>query len=65
MTTDELKRLSDERDAWRKACRFLYDVAGEGGRSGRPMDLISKRAWQRVVELIREADKKSNEELLG
>lgn len=48
--------MEASRDAWRAACRYLYDVIGEGGSRGRPMDLIGKADYRRVVELIAEAD---------
>lgn len=48
--------LLRERDAWRAACRYLYDVSGEGGSKGRPMDLISRGAWKQAVGLISAAE---------
>lgn len=45
-----------QRDAWRAACRFLYDAVNEGGSQGRPMDMIGKAEWHRVVYLIGHAD---------
>lgn len=53
--------MRKSRNKWRKACRFLYDVTGEGGSRGRPMDLIPKRSWQRLVRLIGDAESQDDE----
>jgi len=65
-TADTLRRLAFERDglkqsadAWRKACRFIYETAGEGGKRGRPIDCWDKRTWTRIVKLIAEAEDQS------
>lgn len=50
------EHLTAQRDAWRKACRYLYDLMGEGSRRGRPMDCLSRDEWRRVVELIGKAE---------
>lgn len=50
------KALEQQRDAWRAACRYLYEIIGEGGRKGRPLDLISKGDWGRVISLIGKAE---------
>lgn len=57
-SSDEVLRAKydEQRLAWRKACRFIYDVLGEGGKRGRPMDLIDKTAWHRIIQLIAEAE---------
>ena len=47
--------MEKSRDAWRKACRYIYTVIGEGNKRGRPMDLIGKVDYRRIVELIGEA----------
>lgn len=48
--------MEASRDAWRTACRYLYTVIGEGGKRGRPMDLIDKLDYQLIVELIGTAE---------
>ena len=48
--------MEASRDAWRLACRHLYAVIGEGGKRGRPMDLIGKADYRRIIELIADAD---------
>jgi hypothetical protein len=52
----EIERLRAERDAWHKACRFMYDTAGEGGKNGRPIDCYDKRTWTEIVRLIGAAE---------
>lgn len=52
----KIEQLTRERDAWSKACRSLYDSCKEGGSKGRPMDLIHKREWADIVQLIAEAE---------
>ena len=48
--------LAKQRDAWRAACRYLYEVIGEGGAKGRPMDLISKGDYGRIIAMIGKAE---------
>ena len=53
---NETDALIAQRDAWRAACRFLYEVIGEGGSRGRPLDLISKGDYGRIIALIGKAE---------
>lgn len=48
--------VEKQRDAWRAACRYLYEVIGEGGAKGRPMDLISKDDYGRIIAMIGKAE---------
>jgi len=52
----ELERMAKRRDAWRAACRLLYELMGEGGRNGRPMDALSRGDWGRVIAVIGTAE---------
>ena len=52
----ERNEMTASRDAWREACRHLYAVIGEGGKHGRPMDLIGKTDYRLIVELICKAE---------
>lgn len=45
-----------QRDAWRAACRYLYEAIGEGSSQGRPMDLISKGDYLRIIAMIGKAE---------
>ncbi len=49
-------KYDEQRLAWRKACRFIYDVLQDGGSRGRPMDLIDKPTWHTIIKLIGEAE---------
>lgn len=51
-----MESVKNQRDAWRAACRRLYDAVNEGGSKGRPMDLIGKLDWHQVVYLIGHAE---------
>jgi hypothetical protein len=53
--------MEASRDAWRVACRHLYAVISEGRKRGRPMDLIGKADYRRIVELIADADSREPE----
>lgn len=53
--------MEASRDAWREACRYLYTVIGEGGKRGRPMDLVGKADYRRIIELIGKADSQEPE----
>ena len=53
--------MESSRDAWRAACRYLYTVIGEGGKRGRPMDLVGKADYRRIVEMIAEAESQEPE----
>ena len=48
--------MEASRDSWRAACRYLYTVIGEGGKRGRPMDLIGKADYRRIIEMIGAAE---------
>ena len=48
--------VEEQRDAWRAACRYLYEVIGEGGVKGRPMDLISRGDYGRIIAMIGKAE---------
>lgn len=48
--------IEKQRDAWRAACRYLYEVIGEGGPKGRPIDLISKGDYGRIIAMIGKAE---------
>lgn len=48
--------VEKQRDAWRAACRYLYEVIGEWGSKGRPMDLISKGDYGRIIAMIGKAE---------
>ena len=52
----KIKRLELEKDAWRKACRYIYETAGEGGKNGRPIDCYDNRTWTKIVKLIGAAE---------
>lgn len=54
--------MEKSRDAWRTACRHIYAVIGEGGKRGRPMDLIGKVDYRRIIELIAKADSSEPED---
>ena len=41
-------RLEKERDAWRAACRYLYEII--------PRENISQGDWGRVIALIGKAE---------
>lgn len=45
-----------QRDAWRAACRYLYGVIGECGPKGRPLDLITKGDYGRIISVIGKAE---------
>lgn len=53
---DGITTAERQRDAWRAACRYLYEVIGEGGAKGRPMDLISKGDYGRIIAMIGKAE---------
>ena len=46
----------EQRDAWRAACRYLYEVIGEGGAKGLPMDLIATGDYGRIIAMIGKAE---------
>ena len=48
--------LKEQRDAWRAACRRLYDAVNEGGSQGRPIDIIPRDDWRQIAYLIGQAD---------
>ena len=48
--------MEASRDAWRTACRYIYGVIAEGNKRGRPMDLIGKADYRRLVEMIAKAE---------
>jgi len=48
--------VEKQRDAWRAACRYLYEVIGEGGSKGRPLDLITKGDYGRIIAMIGKAE---------
>lgn len=48
--------LVKQRDAWRAACRYLYEVIGEGDAKSRPMDLISSGDYGRIIAMIGKAE---------
>lgn len=48
--------VEEQRDAWRAACRYLYEVIGEGGAKGRPLDLITKGDCGRIIAMIGKAE---------
>lgn len=54
--------LEAQRDAWRAAGRYLYEVMGEGGKRGRPLDLLSKGDWGRILTMIGKAESLENAE---
>ena len=45
---------------WRAACRMLYGSCQEGGKRGRPMDLIPRVEWQKIVAAIDRATEADN-----
>lgn len=45
-----------QRDAWRAACRYLYEVIGKDDEKGRPLDLISKGDYGRIIAAIGKAE---------
>jgi hypothetical protein len=53
--------MESSRDAWRNACRYIYDVIGEGGNRGRPLDIIGKSDYHKIIELIAIADQQEPE----
>ena len=48
--------MEEQRDAWRAACRLLYELMGEGGKKGRPMDALGRGDWGRIVAVIGKAE---------
>jgi len=48
--------MEKSRDSWRAACRYLYEVIGEGGKRGRPLDLIGSGDYGRIVAMIGKAE---------
>jgi hypothetical protein len=52
----KLIETTNQRDAWRAACRRLYDAVGEGGSLGRPMDMIPRDDWRQIDAMISNAD---------
>ena len=51
-----LASVAEQRNAWRAACRYLYEVIGEGGSKGRPLDLIAKGDYGRIIAMIGKAE---------
>jgi len=51
-----LRYVTEQRNAWRAACRYLYEVIGEGGSKGRPLDLIAKGDYGRIIAMIGKAE---------
>ena len=52
----KLAETEKQRDAWRAACRYLYEAIGEGGSKGRPLDLITTGDYGRIIVLIGKAE---------
>jgi hypothetical protein len=48
--------LQRSRDAWKLAAKRLYAVMGEGGRRGRPMDLVAAREWKWIQAALDAAE---------
>lgn len=53
---DGINAAMAQRDAWRAACRYLYEVIGERTAKGRPLDLIASGDWGRIVAMIGKAE---------
>jgi len=52
----QAEKIAEQRNAWRAACRYLYEVIAEGGSKGRPMDLIHKGDYGRIITMIGKAE---------
>ena len=50
-----LTATEKQRDAWRAACRYLYEVIGKRSDTGRPLDLISRGDYGCIITLIGKA----------
>jgi len=48
--------MEKSRDSWRVACRHLYAVIGECGKRGRPLDVIGRGDYRRIVAMIATAE---------
>lgn len=66
--TDTIDRLEQrcaamerQRDAWRAACRYLYEVIGKRSDTGRPLDIISRGDYGCIITLVGKAQSLEDE----
>lgn len=45
------KYVELDRDNWKAAFEYLMEVIGEGSSKGRPIDLIQKSSWRKLMKL--------------
>lgn len=55
-SVDEKDLVVRQRDAWKAACRYLYEVIGKCDSNGKPSDLISKGDYGRIIAMIGKAE---------
>lgn len=48
--------MEQSRDAWRLACRYLYQLFQEDGKRGKPVDRIGRADYKRMMGFIFDAE---------
>lgn len=52
----DISLIIRQRDAWRAACRLLYEILGTDSGHGLPRDCINSGDWGRVIAMIGRAE---------